>query len=125
MKTRIRQLRKEHCLTQAEFGRKIGITDASCSLLESGRNKPSNPTIRAICRKFHVNEEWLRTGAGEREAFTSDADKLLVEELLAGDNSPFYQLVRKALRVYMDLDADSKKVINSVLERIVQNENRE
>lgn len=125
MKTRIKQIRKEHRLTQAEFGKRIGITDASCSLIESGRNNPSGQTIKAICREFGINEEWLRTGEGERKASTADANKLLVKELLAGDDIPFYQFVRKTLRGYMDLDADSKRVLNSILERIAKNENQD
>lgn len=120
IKTRIRQIRKEHGLTQAEFGRRIGITDASCSLIESGRNNPSGQTVRAICREFGVNEEWLRTGEGQKEVLPTDEDTLLLDEILSGVDSPFYQMIRKTLRVYMDLDADSKKVFNAVLERVAK-----
>lgn len=121
--TRIKQIRKEHGLTQTEFGNRIGISNPSVSTIESGKNSPSGQTIKAICREFGINEEWLRTGEGERKSSTADADKLLVKELLAGDDIPFYQFVRKTLRGYMDLDADSKRVLNSILERIAKNEN--
>lgn len=121
--TRIKQIRKEHGLTQADFGERVGITYSAVSSLELGKSSPSGQTVKAICREFGINEEWLRTGEGERKSSTADADKLLVKELLAGDDIPFYQFVRKTLRGYMDLDADSKRVLNSILERIAKNEN--
>lgn len=65
MNERIKQIRKKSGLSQDDFGNAIGITRSSVSLLESGRNNPSEQTIRLICTEFNVNEEWLRTGEGE------------------------------------------------------------
>ena len=62
MKDRIKKVRKDEKLTQDEFGARIGIKKSSISFLESGRNTPSDQTILAICREFHVREAWLRTG---------------------------------------------------------------
>lgn len=66
MNTRIKYVRKEIAkMTLVQFGEKIGISAASCSLLESGKNNPSDQTIRSICREFRIREEWLRTGEGD------------------------------------------------------------
>lgn len=63
---RIRWLRKDRLkMTLDSFGQRLGITAASVSAFELGKTKPSEQTIRAICREFGVNEIWLRTGAGE------------------------------------------------------------
>ena len=64
MNERIRKLRKSLDLTQVEFGRRIGMKQNTIALIEGGRNT-SDQTIFAICREFHVREEWLRTGEGE------------------------------------------------------------
>lgn len=64
MNTRIKKLRKALELTQQSFADRLGLKQNSIALIESGR-KTSDQTIRNICREFHVNEEWLRTGAGE------------------------------------------------------------
>lgn len=61
---RIKQLRKELGLTQEKFADRIGLKRNSVALIELGR-ETSDQTIFAICREFRVNEEWLRTGAGE------------------------------------------------------------
>lgn len=63
---RIRWLRKQQLkMTLVDFGAKIGISNPSLSTIETGKNNPSNQTIRAICREFGVDELWLRTGDGE------------------------------------------------------------
>ena len=62
---RIKKIRKDKNLTQARFAESIGITFSSVSSLESGRNNPSEQTIRAICSEFNVNRYWLETGEGD------------------------------------------------------------
>jgi len=61
---RIKEIRKIVGLSQEEFGKRLSITKASISRIESGINNPSDQTIKLICSEFNVNEEWLRTGAG-------------------------------------------------------------
>ena len=65
MNERIKQIRKSANLTLEKFGKRIGITAASCSNIESGKTNPSNQTIQAICKEFGCNEIWLRTGDGD------------------------------------------------------------
>lgn len=78
---RIKKIRKELDLTQAEFGAKIGSVQNTVTGYESGRRNPSAPVIALICEKFNVNEEWLRTGEGEmfKAAPTDVLDQLASE----------------------------------------------
>ena len=76
MNERIKQIRKEAGLTLEKFGKRIGITAASCSTIESGKSNPSTQTIRSICREFGVNENWLRTGEGDRCIESTQISKL-------------------------------------------------
>ena len=64
MNSRIKELRKILKLSQREFGRIIGIRGSSESDIENGRCAVTERIIIAICAKFNVNEEWLRTGKG-------------------------------------------------------------
>lgn len=59
---RIKELRISQGLTMEQFGERIGIKRSSISLIESGKNNPSDQTIMLICREFGYNEEWLRDG---------------------------------------------------------------
>ena len=61
---RIKELRKALGMTQEKFAERIGLKRNSVALIELGRDT-SDQTIFAICREFRVNEDWLRTGAGD------------------------------------------------------------
>lgn len=65
MNNRIKEIRKKLNLSQDAFGKRLGITGASVSRLESGDREPSDQTVLSMCREFSVNEIWLRTGEGE------------------------------------------------------------
>lgn len=65
MNTRILEVRKKLNLTQNEFAKEIGLKQSSYSDIENGNSPITERTIIAICSKFNVNEEWLRTGNGE------------------------------------------------------------
>jgi len=62
---RVKALRKHLDLSQAEFGKQIGVSRDVISNLEYGRVTVSDLIINMICAKFGVNEQWLRTGEGE------------------------------------------------------------
>ena len=69
MNERLKQIRKALDLTQQEFADKLGIARGNISAYEVGKNLPSDAVISLICKidfsKGKVNEDWLRTGAGE------------------------------------------------------------
>jgi transcriptional regulator with XRE-family HTH domain len=60
---RIKAIRMKLQLSQKEFGKQIGISDAAVSKLEKGINNPSEQTIFLICSEFNVNAEYLKDGA--------------------------------------------------------------
>jgi len=66
MNERIKEIREQLQLSKAEFARRIKITGNAIGNIESGIRNPSNQTISLICEKFNVNEEWLRTGKGNK-----------------------------------------------------------
>lgn len=90
MNTRIKALRKTEGLTLEKFGERIGISNSACSALETGKNNPSEQTIRAICREFRVREEWLRTGEGSMYMqLTPDQERaVFLASVTAGESSP-------------------------------------
>ena len=73
---RIKKLRRELDLTQQEFAIRIGSTQNALTGYETGRRNPSRSVINNICKTFHVNEEWLRTGVGEMFADVSQDEQI-------------------------------------------------
>ena len=64
MGNRIKELRQALGLTQQEFADRIGVKRGAIANYEIGRNA-SDTAVALICREFHVDERWLRTGEGE------------------------------------------------------------
>lgn len=62
---RIKKVRKAKGLTQQELADKLGSVQNTITGYETGRRTPSSAVVALICKTYHVNEEWLRTGAGE------------------------------------------------------------
>lgn len=115
MKDRIKSIRKSKRLSQEEFGSRIGITKSSVSLLESGRNSPSEQTIKLLCTEFNVNEDWLRTGAGgDENMFILKLSAQSLDELAQACNATEsdYQLIRN----YLSLDPLIRKQLLSIFQ---------
>ena len=65
MNDRVKKIRQESGITQAQFADKIGLSRNYVAMIEIGQREPSDRTILDICREFGVHEDWLRTGKGE------------------------------------------------------------
>lgn len=64
MNERIKRLRSKLEMTQQEFADRLGIKRGTLANYEIGRNEPIDAVISLMCKEFHVNEIWLRTGEG-------------------------------------------------------------
>ena len=78
---RIRQVRKTYKLTQQVFADQLGLKQNTIATYEIEKTTPSDRTLLDICRVFHVNEDWLRTGEGKM--MQSPTPQAEVEQLTA------------------------------------------
>ena len=104
---RIRYLRKDILnLTLVEASARLGISNPSLSAIETGKNNPSNQTIRSICREFRVREEWLRDGEGSMYMrMTPDQERAaFLASVTAGEASPEINAFIDALKGISDSD---------------------
>ena len=64
---RFRLVRTSHNkkLSQEAFAREIGLTRSELKNIEYSLTEPKDFTILQVCQKFHISENWLRTGEGE------------------------------------------------------------
>lgn len=65
MQERIKRIRKSQGLTQQEFADRLGVSRSNIATYETGKCNIGEAVIKLICREFHINETWLRTGEGE------------------------------------------------------------
>ena len=113
MNERIKELRKVLKLTQQEFADALNIKRGAVANYEIGRNAPIDAVVSLICKTFNVNEEWLRSGAGDMflELPEEDEEAAYVSELLEDSDNDLYKLIKEIMHTYHDLTPKSKEVI--------------
>lgn len=114
MHERIKQIRRELGLTQTEFAERIGLKQNSIALIESGKRNISDQAVLSICREYGVNEEWLRTGTGEK--MTPDASDELEALVKKYDLSNADQVL---IEKYVNLKAGSRETIINFITDVV------
>ena len=62
---RVKFVRKSNKLNQADFAKRLGISQTHVSKIEKNVENPSETLLKLISIEFGISEEWLKTGAGE------------------------------------------------------------
>lgn len=116
---RVKELRKNLKLSQADFGKRIGLTRDNIANIEGGRAEIKDVFIKSVCRDFNVNEAWLRTGEGE---MFNDHDDIaeVVSEIMEKTN-PLYAMIVDMVKAYTALDEPSKAAINNLMAKLREN----
>lgn len=88
---RVKQIRKDNGLTLEKFGEKVGVTKQTISRIENDINSLTDQMVLSICREFDINEEWLRTGEGEKEVALSKEEYItsFVSRILKSKDDSF------------------------------------
>ncbi|MFL8712822.1 helix-turn-helix domain-containing protein [Clostridioides sp. GD02377] len=109
---RIRKLRLSEGLKQVELGEKLGKTKNEIYNLESGRTKIKESDLKLIISLFKVNEDWLRTGAGDMYN-TEDRNSVKAEAFCAIDEN---EKLAKAVLEFSKLTDEQLESILKILE---------
>lgn len=72
----IKTIRRDKMMTQKEFGKLIGVTQATLSTYEQGLKTPNTDTLYNIAEKCDISMDWLcgRTNLKNIENFDSYSD---------------------------------------------------
>ena len=92
---RIKALRTERHMTQAQLAHRLGVTKSSVSAYENGSRSPSYDILLQLSRVFQVSADILLTGT-DRSAVLVDASGLTPEQLSA---------VRGCIQMYRTFNA--------------------
>ena len=90
---RIKQVIDSLGISQAEFAKKVNISQSMVSKICSGSAEPSYRTISDICKNFGIDVIWLETGIGEMFNKSSEDEllALFLGQTLGGVNDPIYR----------------------------------
>ncbi len=119
LNTRLKAIRKSVLLSQEEFGKKLGITGAAISKIESGNRNVTEQMTLAIIREFDVNEQWLRTGEGEMFLIKTRDEEIasFIGTLLKKEDDTFKKRLISALSKLEEPDWEVlEKMCNLMLE---------
>lgn len=111
---RIRAIRKDKGLTMQAFGESIGMSKASISGIESGKNGPSEQTIRLICSVYKVDYFWLKEGKGSMYLDDTDnlVDEIAIEQNLDPDTT-------RTLKRLLRLSPDSQRIVLKAIDTLL------
>lgn len=118
MHKRIELIVKESGLTKAKFAEKLGVSAPYVTMLCSGAGNPSDRTISDICRVFNVNRRYLEQGEEPMFLPELDPNTDFINALLENSDSPFVDVIRKILRVYVELPPEDQKKFDSFVDNL-------
>lgn len=122
IRDRIKATRKQLGMSQAEFGKRLGVSRDSINDIENDRlKKPEQkePLYRLICAEFDVSEQWLRTGEGEMFAQLSRDEEIaaFVGKALSGESDNFKKRLISALS---QLDEPEWELLEKMVMKIAE-----
>ena len=115
---KIKAVREARGLTQADFGRIIGIAGNYVGMIERGEKKASEKVIRQVKTLFGVSSTWWETGEGDIFAnkFRQFADRLNEKPPAYPDLTPstpgdlYKQVLKRAVDNMLDgIDVDKQE----------------
>lgn len=114
---RIRVIRKSAKMNLDDFGEKVGVTGPAVSMMENGKASVTDRSIKAICREFHVNEEWLRDGIGEPHSALTRTEE--IERIVtAAMKSEPETLICRLISALSKLDESDWEALGKVWDKI-------
>ena len=119
MNARIEEVRKREGLTQEQFAEKINLSRNYLWMLENGSRVPSDRTIKDICDKFGIREEWLRNGTGEMMVQDAQSDKVVafIGDVTRDDDDTFK---KRFVAMLADLSPGDWELLERMAEKLTQ-----
>ncbi|HSQ88709.1 helix-turn-helix transcriptional regulator [Romboutsia sp.] len=120
MHERIKEIRKNEKLTQAQLGEKLGTSRDNIANVENNRVTLTELFINHFCREFNVNKKWLTTGEGDPYlSFLNKQDSVLTEifaEITIDENHKLRTVIEKLSK----LDDEYLDAIEKLIEGLIK-----
>lgn len=112
---RIRKIRENAGENQRIFAASIKIGQSTLAMFENGQREPKDIHIEQICIKYGINEDWLRTGAGDMK---KDINVNFGE--ICADIGIYDEKAKMAIMKYYELSEDDKELWWQFMERFIK-----
>ena len=114
LKSRIKEIRLHPSvnLSQEAFGKRIGVSGAAISRIESGDRNVTESMIKLICREYNVSYDWLKYGDGEMYIDADDESiDAAIDEMMAGEN----ETAKAVFRAFAKMDESDWAAIKKLI----------
>lgn len=112
---RVLEIRKALGLTMDKFGEKLGVQKSAISKVEKDKVNLSDQMVRAICREYNVNYDWLMDEKGE---MFSDLPQTVLDELCV--QYDLDDLDRFIVELYVGLPKNVRDGIKAKANELIQ-----
>ena len=118
---RIKEIREDHNKNQEDFASSIKIGQSTLSMFESGKRTPKGIHIEQICSKYEIEEDWLRTGTGNKkkkatENFPKENFSLNIAKLQQVDNETIMRWINVIAETNPEVLVEIEKFMKKLLE---------
>lgn len=118
---RVKQIRLDQKLNQADFGKEIGLSRDAIANIENDRTDVKELAIDMICKVYNVNKKWLMTGDGKMYIEMDQEDKLMAFlGSIAGDEPDSSR--KKFMRMLAQLDMDDWDNLDAIMDKMLEHE---
>lgn len=114
---KVQQIRKAVDLTQDEFAKRLGVTGASISRIESGDRSLTEQMALSICREFNVSHAWLVDGIGNMFLDDDMATTAAFDRIMAGEN----ETAKAVFKAFAKLDDSEWETLYKVITEASKN----
>lgn len=112
---RVLEIRKALGLTMDKFGEKLGVQKSAISKVEKDKVNLSDQMVRAICREYNVNYDWLMDEKGD---MFSDLPQTVLDELCV--QYELDDLDRFIVELYVGLPKNVRDGIKAKANELIQ-----
>ena len=106
---RIKDFRKSVVqMSQREFADKLGMKQTSVSTFERPGGTVTDPTVKALCLAFNLNEDWVRYGT---EPMYIQQPTFSLDQFVRDHQGTDLEI--EIMKAYFELDPDIRKTVLS------------
>lgn len=114
MNKRIKQIRTNYKLTQQQFALQLDLSRNFISQIESGTKKPSERTLKDICKIFNIRYAWLVYGTGEMNEQDNSALSTRIDAIMTGEN----ETAKNIFKAFSLLDNNEWELLDKILKKL-------
>lgn len=115
---RIKQIRKDNCMTLEQFGNILGVTQTTVSRIENGKRNLTEAMRKSICREFNVDPIWLTTGEGDKYIDQTVESIAILDKILHNESKLAKTMFKMFAQYTLEDWKDLERIVNKSAEYI-------